>query len=288
MPIVALNGTTLFYREVGAGEPCVVLHGGLGLDHIYMTPLEPLGGQLRLIYLDLRGCGRSGRPALDTVTLAGLCADVDALRQHLGIPRWSVLGNSYGGFVALEYALRYPAHVLHLILSDTASSQGDFDGEIRAQIEQHHPSPAIRAALTSVPNDDESFGRMFLDVLPLYYSAAGYDEQRARNQFAGTIFCAATAAHSLAMARATYNVTPRLGEISAPALITVGREDFICPISRSAILHAGLPDAELVIFEHSGHFPFAEEPDAFFAAVRGWLARHPLATDARQPSPPTV
>lgn len=287
MPIVTLNKTTLFYREVGTGEPCVVLHGGLGLDHHYMTLLDPLGDQLRLIYVDLRGCGRSGRPALDTISLASLCADVDALRQHLGLARWSVLGNSYGGFVALEYALRYPAHLLHMIVSDTAPSWGDFDDEIAAEIQRHQPGPATRAALTAEPTDDESFGRMFLDLLPLYYSVVGYDEQQARNQFEGTIYCAATATRSLAVAQETYNVTLRLGEITAPALIIVGREDFICPISRAEILHAGLCDAELVIFEHSGHFPFAEEPDAFFAAVRGWLARHPIVVNAQHSPPPS-
>jgi proline iminopeptidase len=238
---------------------------------VYMTALDPLGDTLRLVYLDQRGCGRSGRPSLGTLTLESLCADVDALRQHLGFKRWAVLGNSYGGFVALEYALRYPNRLSHLILSDTAPSWGDYDDEIAANVEQRNPPEEVRAAAAE-PADDESFARIFTALLPLYY--ATYDPERERRHFEGSIFCSATAAHSLEVARHTYNVTERLGEIRAPTLVTVGRHDFICPPSRAEILHTGIPASELVVFERSGHFPFIEEPDVFDTVVRAWLARH--------------
>jgi proline iminopeptidase len=71
-----------------------------------------------------------------------------------------------------------------------------------------------------------------------------------------------------------YNVTARLGEIAVPTLITVGRDDFITPPSRAEIMHAGIPGSELVIFERSGHYPFVEEPEAFFAAAHDFLRRH--------------
>jgi proline iminopeptidase len=66
---------------------------------------------------------------------------------------------------------------------------------------------------------------------------------------------------------------PRLGEVSVPTLILAGRDDFICPPSQAKIMHEGIPHSELVVFERSGHFPYIEEPDAFFDAVRGWLQR---------------
>ena len=279
MPVAELNGTTLYYQEIGAGMPCVVIHGGLGLDHVYMRPVDFLGSALRLIYLDVRGNGRSGRPPLETLTFETFCADLEALRQHLGIERWAALGNSYGGFIALEYALRYPEHISHLILSDTSPSCGDYEEEIGANVERHNPSPDVLAALAEEPTDDASFSRNFTALLPLYY--AHYDAERARRQFEGTIFCHQTAAHAQPMAKRVYNVTRRLGEIHVPTLVTVGREDFICPPSRAEILHAGIPDSELAIFEHSGHFPFVEEPETFFATVRNWLARHPDVSQAR-------
>ncbi len=279
MPVAELNGTTLYYQEIGAGMPCVVIHGGLGLDHVYMRPLDPLGDALRLIYLDVRGNGRSGRPPLETLTFDTFCADLEALRQHLGIERWAALGNSYGGFIALEYALRYPERISHLILSDTSPSWGDYEDEIGANIERHNPSPDVLAALAEEPTDDASFARNFTALLPLYY--AHYDADRARRQVEETIFCYQTAAYTLAMATRVYNVTGRLGEVHLPTLVTVGREDFICPPSRAMILHAGIPGSELSIFEDSGHFPFVEQPEEFFPDVRIWLAHHPDGSQTR-------
>jgi pimeloyl-ACP methyl ester carboxylesterase len=70
-----------------------------------------------------------------------------------------------------------------------------------------------------------------------------------------------------------WDLTPRLGEISAPTLILVGEDDFICPPSQAKIMHEGIPNSELVVFEESGHFVHVEEPEAFFEAVRRWLHR---------------
>ena len=70
-----------------------------------------------------------------------------------------------------------------------------------------------------------------------------------------------------------WDFTPRLGEIRTPTLVLVGREDVICPPSQSKIMHEGIPDSELVVFERSGHFVYVEEAEAFFDTVRGWLQR---------------
>jgi len=106
LPIIPANGTELYYVEAGSGLPCLVMHGGLGVDHTYLHPwLDPLGDVLRLIYYDHRGNGRSGRPALETLTFDQFCADADTLRSALGLDRVAVMGSSYGGFIALEYAV---------------------------------------------------------------------------------------------------------------------------------------------------------------------------------------
>ena len=69
------------------------------------------------------------------------------------------------------------------------------------------------------------------------------------------------------------DLTPRLGEIGAPTLIVVGRDDFVTPPSRARILHEGIPRSELVVLENSGHMPWLEEPDAFFDAIREWIRK---------------
>src|SRR5215213_1668466 len=94
MPVAHLNGTELFYVEIGEGLPCLVMHGGLGFDHIYMHPwLDPLGDVMHLVYYDHRGNGRSGRPPWATLAWERLCADADALRGHLGFEKVAVIGH---------------------------------------------------------------------------------------------------------------------------------------------------------------------------------------------------
>ena len=124
MPVAHLNGTELFYVEVGEGVPCLVMHGGLGGDHSALHPwLDPLGDVMQLVYYDHRGNGRSGRPPSGMITFERLCADADALREQLGFEKVAVLGHSYGGFVALEYALRYRERLSRLILLGTSPTE---------------------------------------------------------------------------------------------------------------------------------------------------------------------
>ena len=124
VPTTDINETTIWYESVGAGPPCLVLHGGLGVDHtLYRATLTPLEHRLHLIYLDHRGNGRSGRPPLDTITIEQLADDAAALTRHLGHERVVVMGHSFGGFVAQELALRHPQAVSALVLVDTTPGQ---------------------------------------------------------------------------------------------------------------------------------------------------------------------
>jgi len=270
MPLVHLNGTDLFYVEVGEGLPCLVMHGGLGLDHTSMHPwLDPLGELMHLIYYDHRGNGRSGRPPSETITFEQLCADADALREHLGFGKVAVLGYSFGGFIALEYALRYPERLSHLILGGT-SPGGDYGEEIEANARRKGATQEQLEALEASADDETEFWRLWKLIEPLYFHA--FDEDLAERVMGKTIVCieAADAGHAITE---EWDLTARLGEICAPTLILVGRDDFVCPPSQAKIMHERIPNSELVVFEKSGHFAPVEEPEAFFDAVRGWLRR---------------
>jgi len=107
-------------------------------------------------------------------------------------------------------------------------------------------------------------------IEPLYFHA--FDEDLAERVMGKTIVCieAADAGHAITE---EWDLTARLGEICAPTLILVGRDDFVCPPSQAKIMHERIPNSELVVFEKSGHFAPVEEPEAFFDAVRGWLRR---------------
>jgi proline iminopeptidase len=174
MPTVALNGVDIFYMQHGDGLPCLVMHGGLGLDHSYLHPwLDALGADLRLVYYDHRGNGRSGRPPLDTLSFAQFCADADALREHLGFAEVAVLGHSIGGLIAQEYALCYPERVSHLILVGTAA-RCDF-GALPARLDRIGVAPEILAAFAAGLDSDAALARFFEITAPVGYHAFDAD-----------------------------------------------------------------------------------------------------------------
>src|SRR5258706_4268628 len=115
-----INSTDLFYVREGAGRAIVALHGGLGFDHSYLRPwLDPLAEHAQLIYFDLRGHGQSARHGMENVDHATFVSDIDSLREFFGHDRVTVFGHSYGGFLALEYALKHPDCVDALVLCST-------------------------------------------------------------------------------------------------------------------------------------------------------------------------
>ena len=268
MATAEIGGTTLFYRDVGSGPPCLMMHGGLGGDHRSLSPwLDALAARWRLIYYDHRGCGRSGRPPVDSITFERLCADADDLRAHLGVERTAVLGVSYGGFIALEYALRYPDRMSQLILIGTAPAFKHGD-EVAELVRRKGATEEMVQALATPMTDDATMRRVMNVITPLYYHR--YDAELAKRHMGPTRWSAAAynqGDHLLQQ----FDVRSRLRDIRAPTLVTVGRDDFICPPSQAEIMHHGIPGSKLVVFEHSGHFPFVEEPEAFMSAVGDWL-----------------
>jgi proline iminopeptidase len=267
MPTVEVQNTQIFYTTSGTGLPCLVMHGGLGLDHTYLGGLDSLSDVLHLIYYDHRHNGRSGRPPLETVTHAQLADDAEALRQHLGLGKVAVLGHSYGGFIALEYALRHPDSVSHLILLDTAPAF-NYGEEIMDNARAMGATPEMLEALgASSSGDDEAMKNTLKIILPLYFHR--YQPAYAA-LLADSIVCAACEGHQEKLL-STYNTLPHLHEIGCPTLILVGRHDFICPPSQAQLMHASIAQSRLLVFENSGHFPWIEEPELFMQTVKEWL-----------------
>jgi len=116
---------------------------------------------------------------------------------------------------------------------------------------------------------DEEFAERLMKIGPIYFKT--YDEKVASRMMENCIF--SIEGRPAAGELRAFNVISRLGEIGAPTLVLCGRYDFICPPSKSEIMHGGLPNSELVIFEESGHFPFVEEAELFFDTVRDWFKR---------------
>jgi proline iminopeptidase len=277
MSTAQVNGVELFYDVVGHGVPFVMLHGGLGFDHAYLkSTFGPLQDVMRMIYVDQRNNGRSERGPLEAVTIPQLADDVEVFREHLGLDRIGLLGHSYGGFVALEYATRYRHRVSHLIALDT--SPGVFEPTTDELAERPEPwtTPAISRAMelfaAGPPESNDEFMAMLPEFVPIYLKTL--PPSSLADLLGAAIIDAPVSAHGMRVL-AGWSVADKLGSITCPALAICGRYDILTTPECSKRLSTAIPDAELVFLEESGHFPWLEEPDAFFAAIKVWLARHP-------------
>jgi len=273
-----VNGTRLFYTTTGSGRPLLVMHGGLGWDHTYLRPsLDALGGQATVVYYDHRGNGRSAAPddwtSVDHATWTG---DADALCDHLGTERIVLFGHSYGGFLALEYALGYPDRLDGLILCATAPALAHQEVAIANAQKRGTPDQVqtLLDLLSCRVAQASTFRSGIETVLPIYFFDP--DEAPLERIIDEMTFCARAFDRASFHCLPLYDVRDRLCEIDVPALVLGGRDDWLMPPAYSVEpLGAALPNAETTIFERSGHFPFIEERALFAEVVTEWLYRLP-------------
>ena len=283
---IHVNGTELYIDVEGAqlrveeDEPVqrptiLALHGGPGFDQGYLRPgLGALGADAQVVFVDLRGQGRSNRPPVETCTLEQMADDVAELCSTLAIDAPVVFGHSAGGFVALHLALRHPGLAAGLILCDTAPTL--------APIPDDNPPPGLaeRASAKAVVAAGRMFGGDFSAdsvadfnrlVAPFYAGPQHMDIPGRLMTLTG--FSGDVARYFFTELAPRFDVRPQLGDILVPTLAIVGQYDWVCPPAASRALAAGIPGAQAVEIPGAGHFTFSEEPDAFLDAVREFLSR---------------
>lgn len=273
---IPVDGIEFFCQRHGRGVPILVIHGGPGLDHSYFRPwLDGLGNEAELIYVDLRGNGRSGgRNAINDITIESWAADIDKVREALGFESTVVLGHSFGAFVALEYARTFPQRVVGLALC-SATPALDYPAQVMANA-QARANPqqmqALMHCLSQPVKDDPTLRKLWMQTLPIYFHryepaiGAGMDDT--------TSYCAAAYNRGTFDLLPNFNAVPWLGEITAKTLLLTGRHDWLTPIELGAErLKRGIRGATLQVFEQSGHFPFIEETVGFCQTLREWLRK---------------
>src|SRR5579884_1809464 len=236
------GGARLFAREIGRGQPIVVLHGGPDFDHTYLLPdLDRLAGRYRLIYYDQRGRGRSAdgvRP--EDVTMASDVADVDVVRRHFGLSSTTLLGHSWGAVLALEYATRHPQDVSRLILMNPAPASAADYARFREAYRQAQ-GPAALDRLRAVAATD-AYKAGTVDGVEAYYRIhfapalqrpADLDRLMAimRPSFASTDVPKARAVEERLYQDTWqvngYDLLPKVASLRVPALVIFGSHDFI-------------------------------------------------------------
>ena len=280
---LTMNGVDLHYRTIGDGPVLFLVPPGWGVASVYLQrAFSSLANHLRLVFIDTRGSGLSGRPADAThMGSVDMADDLETLRVHLGLSEISILGHSNSGAIALSYAARYPDRVSRLVLIDSQVLGLSAAADTQRILQNRSTDPRFEEATRVVSTfftgqvnpaaSDESLESFIAQVLPLYLHSPEKSLSLAREQLSGPISSYAFTSQFAADRAIATDQTKFLDAIKAKVLIMVGRHDFICPVALSERLHEGIPESSLVIFEESGHFPWLEEPTAFFAELERFL-----------------
>ena len=281
---IAVPGGRVWYQIVGAdrsGIPVMCLHGGPGMTHDYLENLSDLARDRPVVFYDQLGSGRSERPADESLwTVDRFVEELVAVREALGLQRVHLFGNSWGGWLALQYALDRRPQLASLILSssppsvprwiaDCADLRAELDQPVRAVLDRHEAAgyfscPEYQWAITH-------FYRKHLcrvDPWPdcVERTFAGMSDEVYRTMWGPSEFGPVTGRLR------DWDVTDRLARIQAPTLVTGGRYDEARP-DHLAILAAGVTGSEMVIFEDSSHMAFIEEQQPYLQTIEGFLAR---------------
>ena len=274
----AINGTDLYCRSQGEGEAIVVLHGGPGVPHDYFLPhLESLADRHQVIFYDQRATGQSSAdvdPA--TITMGTFIADLDALREAYGLDAMHLLGHSWGGLLAMQYAVRYPQHVRSLILVDSAPASSELD-EQGMTIREERLSEEDRQAMAAVmQTEDFAAGdpAAIMEYLRIAEKVKFHDPTRMADLHLEldrtTLGKLMSVSGALRGYLADYDIHDQLDAINCPTLIIHGAADPI-PLESAERIHQRIAGSELVVMEQCGHFPFVENRGGFLALVGGFL-----------------
>lgn len=273
--------------EYGDGEEVLfLLNGGPGLPCNYLRDplLRMVSESLRVVTYDQLGCGASDKPKDKSLwTIKRYVEEVEAVRQALGLGQLHLLGHSWGGWLAIEYALTYLDSIKSLVLSNTCGDMPHLIGELErhrgalgpetvAMMQRHEAEGTFeheeyKAAVTllnyrhvlRLADWPESVHASLDD-----WNMDVYGTMQGPNEFLYT--------GNLK----TWNRIDDMARVTVPALVLVGQHDELTPAC-ALRMHNALPNSEIKVFPNSSHMPFHEEPEAYFATLSGFLAKHGVA-----------
>lgn len=277
---VPVVGGHLHYEIRGDVAPIVLLSGGPGFGNYLQAVADALAPDRRCILFEQRGCGTSQQagPGPETLTLDNAVADLEALRVHLELERWSMLGHSWGGMLAMAYATQHPGRLDRLVLVGTGGPTLEFMGpfadtlaggaapEERADAAKWN-KPAAMAA-------DADRARQ--EQLRIRFPACFHDREKAAAAwpaFAKVPYAPATFRALMGdLQRQRYDLRAGLAAVRCQTLVVHGRQD---PIPASVVyeIREVMPRIELRFVEKCGHFPWLEQPEETWRVLRAFLTK---------------
>jgi len=258
----------LFVRSVGGtegGPTLLLISGGPGLSHDYMMPLERLATpSLRVVDYDARGVGHSKVDAKTPLGYAESLADLEALRVQLGVEQLHLLGHSFGGGLAMAYAVAHPEHVASLLLvgpvMPAPNARAAIGKSINARFAELTRQGLLPDPLPSVPAD------AWHSVLPAYFSNPRWTlpEVLRTTSPEPRVF--------REVSTKGLDLRPQLANLKVPVLLLFGAEDLLGKEAAEATREAFVREQpKLIYLENCGHFPWFECPTSFYAEVTAFL-----------------
>jgi proline iminopeptidase len=269
----------LFCRVTGQGKPLIVIHGGPGLTQDYLIPqMYELAKNNLVIFYDQRGCGKSTVDInANTITLESFVNDIEAIRQAFHLDKISILGNSWGRSLAMQYTIAHPEHVDNLILSNSAPATSE-GYALFGQEYMRRMSP-YQKELEKISNS-QGFRDGNTCVMEQFYRLI-FRQYCYIPEKADLLNLRMTPIASLSGARVSeiirekvldrpFNLNKGLKVLEVSTLILHGDADPI-PLSTAQDIHENIPGSKYVLMKNCGHFPYVEDPAAYFKYINEFL-----------------
>jgi proline iminopeptidase len=272
-----ISNVSIYYEILGnaPGTPLVVANGGPGFDHSYLhlsDAWDTLAKTRKVVLYDQRGVGRSSRIAPgQSCTLRDQIEDLDALRAHIGEERIDLLGHSWGGYLVMAYAARYPQHIRRLLIVDSAAPKwGDtvflFKNVFPEGVEREDADE-----FASQLGDKAAAARSLREYFSmLFYSPEKRDAALAKMDEGSEV---PEVNETINKDLERFDLNPELPKYRFPTIVMTGRFDInVAPVVAYKI-HKAIAGSEFVVFDRSGHMPCYEEPEKFVQTVEGFLSK---------------
>lgn len=280
--LIKINGVGTYITSSGNGEPIIIIHGGPGLGHDYLySHLQKLAEDYQLIFYDQRAAGRT-EYVLDSsaIRMDSLVDDIDAIRAYFGYDQINLLAHSFGGLLALQYAIQHPDKLNKLILVNSLAPLSEINTQANTRLANRFSVEDISARTEIIRSEafkngdplvfeqlmKNGFKYQFKDPDKVDLLILNLPKDfRERSQVM----------QGLGPDLVNYDWSSSVKEIKNDVLLIYGTLDPLYQLALP-VFEKLLPHMRTVTIEDSGHFPFIERPEAVFAAIRDFLTPHAL------------
>lgn len=271
----------IYYESYGSGLPMVVLHGGPGLTMDYLFPhlldLEQFG---EIIFYDQRGTGQSSHCEIsnDLVTIEQFIEDLEDIRKNLNLQEFILLGHSFGGFLAMQYALQHQKHLKGMILMSTLPA--NYEGMLAFAQEFNQRTMSCQQQLSAF-EDIEQFNQLSVDeiqkIYQIIFSFYFYDPKQLNNlklkfedKSAKNGFYIEKQMSAQCLFKDNLNLFPSLSKLDIPCLVLHGEQDII-PLNTAIAIHENLTKSNMVVLQECDHFPFIEKKQETMRSIENFM-----------------